>query len=231
MEGEEWIPLPRVYAAMGMDSFEDISADNVHLLNSGRDAVENDPQARFYSNAEVLTSDPAEYEQWRLSGEREVQESFYKMNAASVTTEDELRTIGGHAYVLPMKTVWTLKTEGRYKCRGVACGNFSPRDPCEAVWTAQAEPSSVLAALRLAQLRDWGVTQVDIKGAFMHASLPEGVLIVARPPAIWVKMGLVPPGILWTLRRAVYGLRVAPPCMGRGAGHTVPTDRCQGPGR
>ena len=211
---ERWIPLPKVYAAMGMENFENISADNVQLLNGGRDELDNDPEARIYSNAEVLKSDPAEYEQWRLSAEREVQESFYKMGAVSVTTEEELRTIGGHAHVLPMKVVWVLKAGKQYKCRGVVCGNFSPRDPCEAVWTAQAEPSSVFAALRLAQLRSWGVTQIDIKGAFMYASLPGHVLIVVRPPAIWVKMGLVPQGTLWTLRKAVYGLRVAPRAWG-----------------
>eukprot|EP00974_Lingulodinium_polyedra_P027905 2696079-Lingulodinium_polyedra.AAC.1 len=76
-----------------------------------------------------------------------------------------------------MKCVWARKSDGRYQARGVVCSNVSPRGPCEAVWTAQAEPSSVPSALRLAQLRQWKVTQVDIKGAFMYAALPDGVLI------------------------------------------------------
>ena len=173
---DEWIPLPRVYAAMGMPGFKDTTSENVHILNGGRDDDLNDgdPHTMTFSNAEVLNSDPETYEQWRLAAEREVQESFYKMNAVSVATEEELKSIGGYAYTLPMKAVWNRKADGRFKNRGAVCSNLAPRDPCEAVWTAQAEPSSVLSALRLSQLRKWKVTQVDIKGAFMYANLPEG---------------------------------------------------------
>ena len=30
------------------------------------------------------------------------------------------------------------------------------------------------------------------------------------PPALWIRWGLVPPGITWTLDKAVYGLRESP---------------------
>lgn len=47
-------------------------------------------------------------------------------------------------------------------------------------------------------------------GAFTQAPLPSDMLVVARPPASWVRLGLVGEGELWTLHRAVYGLRVSP---------------------
>ena len=116
--------------------------------------------------------------------------------------------------MLPMKAVWTRKTGSVFKCRGCVCGNFATKDPTERVWTAQAETSSVMTGLRLAQTRRWGVGKLDVKGAFMYASIPEGLLIVVRPPKAWKRMGLVPPGTLWTLRKAVYGLRCAPRAWG-----------------
>ena len=92
---------------------------------------------------------------------------------------------------------------GEEKCRGVVCGNFEERDPTEQVWTAQAETSSVMSGLRLAQLKHWDISKLDVKGAFMYALLPEGMLIIVRPPRSWVRLGLVPEGQLWTLRKAV----------------------------
>ena len=64
-----------------------------------------------------------------------------------------------------MKLVWCIKSGGRYKCRAVVCGNFATRDPTEQVWTAQAETASVMCSLRLATLRGWEISKIDVKGA------------------------------------------------------------------
>ena len=86
--------------------------------------------------------------------------------------------------------------------------------PTEQVWTAQAETSSVMSGLRYSQLQKWKVSKLDVKGAFMYAPLPEDLLVVVRPPQIWVQLGVIPADTLWTLRRAVYGLRCAPRAWG-----------------
>ena len=40
------------------------------------------------------------------------------------------------------------------------------------------------------------------------------MLVVVRPPQIWVELGVIPAGTLWTLKRAVFGLRIAPRAWG-----------------
>merc|ERR1712240_621720 len=103
---------------------------------------------------------------------------------------------------------------GRYKCRAVVCGNFATKDPSEQVWTAQAETASVMCSLRLATLRGWEISKIDVKGAFMYAPLPSEMHVVVRAPNSWTRLGLIPPGTFWTLRRAVYGLRQSPKAWG-----------------
>ena len=96
------------------------------------------------------------------------------------------------------------------KCRACVCVNFAPIDPTQQSWTAQAEPSSLLCSLKLAVKNKWMISKHDVKGAFLNASLPKGQLVVVQPPDLWVKWGLVPAGVTWTLDKAVYGLRESP---------------------
>ena len=96
----------------------------------------------------------------------------------------------------------------------MVCGNFENVDPTQALWTAQAETSSLVAALRLSLLRKWKVGAIDVSGAFMYAPLPQHMLVVVKPPQEFVELGLAKPGELWTLHRAVYGLKVSPRAWG-----------------
>ena len=109
-----------------------------------------------------------------------------------------------------MTAVWSMKPGGVHKNRGCVCGNFQTKKPTEQVWTAQAEVSSVLHGMKMAQVRRWNFYKLDVKGAFMYVPVPEDMLVVIRPPPILVELGVVPQDTLWTLRKAVYGLRIAP---------------------
>ena len=90
------------------------------------------------------------------------------------------------------------------------CGNFAEADPTQQSWTAQAEPSSLLASLKLGRNRGWMASKHDVKGAFLYAKIPDGKTVIVSPPEQWVRWGVVPAGTYWTLDKAVYGLRESP---------------------
>ena len=120
-----------------------------------------------------------------------------------------------------MLCVWSQAGDAHMKCRACVCGNFAEIDPTMQSWTAQAEPSSLLAALKLGRLRGWTVSKHDVKGAFLHAHIPEGKVVIVQPPPQWVKWGLVKPGVTWTLDKAVYGLRESPALWGKERDRTL----------
>ena len=110
-----------------------------------------------------------------------------------------------------MLCVWSKQeSENYYKCRACVCGNFAEVDPTQQSWTAQAEPSSLLASLKIGRVNKWMTSKHDVKGAFLNATLPKERLVVVRPPQQWVDWGHIAPGTLWTLVKAVYGLRESP---------------------
>ena len=110
-----------------------------------------------------------------------------------------------------MLRVWSAEeSRDYYKCRACVCGNFAKVDPTQQSWTAQAEPSSLFASLKLGRVNQWTISKHDVKGAFLNADIPKGRIVVVSPPAQWIQWGIVPAGTLWTLEKAVYGLRESP---------------------
>ena len=176
-----WEPLPQTRAA----TVEPTSLEVDVIEDSPWDALPLEPGSRAVADKEVRASTGAERECWRQAAHEEVQDSCMRMGAVSIATPADLAQVGGRSGILPMKAVWVRKPD-RYKCRGVACGNFAQRNPTEQVWTAQAEVASILSGLRLGQLRGWDACTMDVKSAFMAAKLPSHVKVVLRPPQIWV---------------------------------------------
>ena len=185
----------------------DVPDAPVHGLEQDQDITE--PDVKPVTPAEVRASTGATAEGWRAAVEREFVENFVQRNVFTVTTEDERRR---HGSPLPMKLVFTLKKLVQ-RCRAVACGNFE-KDPTKQLWTAQAEVASLVAAVRLGVSLGWQIGAVDVSGAFMYAPLPEHMLVVVRPPQFFIDIGLAKPGELWTLHRAVYGLKISPRAWG-----------------
>ena len=174
-----------------------------------------EPGKRITPTNQVTKSEGTEQENWKLAAEVEIQSNFIDMHAVHESTDAER---AAHGRPLPMLCVWTMtennKQETRFKCRACVCGNFAEADPTLQSWTAQAEPSSLLAALQLGRMHQWKVSKHDVKGVFLNAKIPDGKIVIVQPPAQWVKWGLVRPGVTWTVDKAVYALRESPALWG-----------------
>ena len=184
------------------------STGHVDLVN--KDALKKllteESVKKLVSTKEVSSSTGTTQERWKLAAEAELTQNFQGSGAFHESTSAERAAYGRP---LPMTCVWS-QDGNLYKCRACVCGNFEEADPTQQSWTAQAEPSSLFASLKLGRLRGWTVSKHDVKGAFLNASLPEGKLVIVSPPQLWIRWGLVAPGTTWTLDKAVYGLRESP---------------------
>eukprot|EP00975_Prorocentrum_lima_P070935 12934857-Prorocentrum_lima.AAC.1 len=54
------------------------------------------------------------------------------------------------------------------------------------------------------------ITTTDISTAFLIAPIDEDKVVLITPPRILSKLGIVKPGTIWKIRKAVYGLKESP---------------------
>eukprot|EP00971_Amphidinium_carterae_P013825 272371-Amphidinium_carterae.2 len=120
-------------------------------------------------------------------------------------------------------------SKGKKKVRIVCCGNRQQVQDFEDTAT-QTPPFSMLRlALAMASVFGWMVASADISTAFLYAALHQDVVkigfttVYVRPPTVLVSIGLVPPGILWKLKKSLYGLRTSPLAWERERDKTVAT--------
>ena len=71
--------------------------------------------------------------------------------------------------------------------------------------------------LSLASYQGWPIETWDVSTAFLYARVYgdkdtdlDGQYIYMRPPRVIEKLGLLPEGTIWKLRKALYGLRTSP---------------------
>ena len=155
----------------------------------------------------VRKAEGADLDAWILAAQAE-HDRFLELNALQTATQSEVAEHGQRP--LPMLNVWTRTDDDLRKCRTVIAGNLQRFDPTAQRWTAQAEPSSIFIATKMAAVRRWTISKVDVKAAFLNAPIPEDELILVSPPTQWVMWGIVPKGTVWRLNKAVYGLRRSP---------------------
>ncbi|CAE7914211.1 GIP, partial [Symbiodinium sp. KB8] len=132
----------------------------------------------------------------------------------------------GRLILIPGKVVCTVKppaplgpgsppsTTPRWKrkARVVICGNLAGQshDPND-LFAAGASVEGLRLALAIAMSMGWCVAATDVSAAFLQAKWPRdrptyGVL----PPKILQQAGLVEHGVVFIVRRALYGLRESP---------------------
>ena len=120
--------------------------------------------------------------------------------------------------VWPMKLVYTVKPpqvndaplmaeKFKRKARTVLCGNMAEANASE-VYAGTAPREVARATLIRAAREGWRVGVLDITSAFLQTPL-EAVaapVVVASPPRILERQGLVEPKMLWRITHAVYDM-------------------------
>ena len=121
----------------------------------------------------------------------------------------EARASGKKYAELPSKGVFTIKPD-KYKVRIVACGNKTHE-------TFGRVSTTDLDTAMMRYLVSWGdsspdftLASLDVTAAFLNAPLPEGRVVILKPPNILDKLQLLPLGHVWLVHKAIYGLREAP---------------------
>ena len=99
---------------------------------------------------------------WILAAQAE-HDSFITKEAVQEAAAAEIKVYGKRP--LPMLNIWSRTAEDHRKCRSWIAGNFQQLDPAAQRWTAQAEPGTIFMAAKLAALRGWRISEVDVKGA------------------------------------------------------------------
>ena len=146
-------------------------------------------------------------------------DSLRDSESFTVVSQAELRKVS-FSSILPMKLVTGIKHDAatgasKHKVRAVVCGNFQPKSPNEELYAANADVTSVRAVLAEAANQKMSIKVLDVKTAFLNAHLPGSFeAILVRPPQALVEFGVIPPGTVWKLQKAVYGLRIAPKAWG-----------------
>ena len=96
------------------------------------------------------------------------------------------------------------------------CGNFQTVHQDE--MTSSKTPSYPMLRMlfSLASYQGWPIETWDVSTAFLYARLYgdrdtdlDGQYIYMRPPRVIEKLGLLPEGTIWKLKKALYGLRIS----------------------
>ena len=109
-------------------------------------------------------------------------------------------------------TIGAEVAEAAFKARVrlVACGNFQADSEVNAseIECENLNPEALrLVYGRLAAEKHWEGLTLDISAAFLNSLLPENESILLRPPSVLVKLGLVPPDVIFHANKSIYGLR------------------------
>ena len=115
--------------------------------------------------------------------------------------------------VLPGKLVSVKARSGRKKTRAVGCGNFQkgcPRDKLDK-HASGISAEAIRFMIRFAGQAQWTISTTDIKTAFLNAPLvtPNEEKIIIKVPGIF-RAANVCQEPYWLVRKALYGLDVAP---------------------
>ena len=150
-------------------------------------------------------------EGWKLAFKAEL-DSFDRLDVVDSVPLNSLDTTS--VEILPCKVVMVKKPQGdgthKKKGRVVVCGNFQQFQPGEETCANTPSFPMLRTLISMAALYGWAVESWDVSTAFLYAPLIEKRDVYCKPPQVLVKLGLIQPGTVWKLKKALYGLRTSP---------------------
>ena len=150
-------------------------------------------------------------EGWKVAFQAEL-DSFDRLDVMDPVSLNTLNTAS--IDILPCKVVMVKKPlgDGTHKKKGrvVVCGNFQQVQPGEETCANTPSFPMLRTLISLASLYEWAVESWDVSTAFLYAPLIEKRDVYCKPPQVLVKLGLIQPGVVWKLKKALYGLRTSP---------------------
>eukprot|EP00975_Prorocentrum_lima_P067347 12914316-Prorocentrum_lima.AAC.1 len=87
----------------------------------------------------------------------------------------------------------------------VICGNIATDTErlCESTSTQKVDIGLLRMILSLTNGKAETITTADISTAFLNAPMDE-TKVVLTSPQVWLTLGIVKPGTIWKIRKAVY---------------------------
>src|SRR5699024_430828 len=143
---------------------------------------------------------PEEYKDvnYQRAMEKEI-EAFEKLGTFKWTEPRDDLTMVGSKWVYDSKV--NDEKQRSFKARLVAQGFKQEKGvDYNETYAHVANQTSVRIFLTMAAIRDLELFQLDIKAAFLNAKLEEPIQMMPPP-------GFRRPGLVWTLEKAVYGLK------------------------
>ena len=176
---------------------------------------------------QVLSSSGDERRKWIAAAKKELDNlgSTGTIEAVSPQEKEAIKSKArseGKKYTeLPSKGVFSIKPD-KYKVRIVACGNMT-NEIFGKISTSDLDAAMLRFLLSWgASLPDFAIASLDVTAAFLNAALPRNRVVVLRPPTILYKLQLIPPGHVWLVHKAIYGLREAPNLWSGGTDRSPP---------
>lgn len=116
-------------------------------------------------------------------------------------------TVPRDVTIMLSKLLFKDKHTSGAKCRLVARGDMQyPKPPSSETYSGTPSATEVRTLISVATQNAWPIHSCDISQAFVqaHPVAPDAQLYVRPPP------GFAPPGVVWKLRKHLYGLSCAP---------------------
>ena len=158
------------------------------------------------------------WHEWEEASKDEIRSLLEEKEALRQISKEDLEELKRKA-IEEGKRVFTRKPGpkgGKPKVRWVVCGNFETKRGEEDTFSSGADSTAMRMMIHMAAQNQGKGGVLDVKTAFLNADWKEGgdVVLVVRPPQIFMEFGVLQKESYYLPMKAVYGFRRSPKLWG-----------------